>query len=777
MLAGVIGKGLVWLAISAYLVSVAGWLAGRARLGSAAFVVGTGLVVATFAVHVGILLTQQYEYAYTFHNTERDMPTIYRLSAAWASQEGSFLLWTLMSSMVAAIAARRTDKYRRWYTVICGVAVSAMLSVVAYESPFKLLELSADDRQLLAPGQVMVMPPDGGGLNPTLMNYWMVIHPWVIFIGFGSLLALFAWSVSAAVSRDWSGWVSRIRPLAIFSMTVLGVGLTMGGLWAYETLGWGGFWAWDPVENVSLVPFIATTVFTHGLYVQGGRGRWARGNLLFGALPFLWFVYGTYLTRSGALVQVSVHSFAEMNAGAHGLLLGLVIATALAVLCLAVWVFTHKSPQGDGKPLGNRQAGLGIGMALLYGIGIMAAVGMSIPFLASLGLRISAFGAKDVVKEETYNQIVAYPFVPALLLMAIVPFLGWTATRPQRWRMLSNLFFAAVLLFGVMAFLMVRNGMTLVDGAKMPGTQLAVLFTLVFVCIFSIVANGARLIERLRAGAGGVGSFLMHSGVSTLLLGLIVSHAFQKTQTAMVTTTVPGSLRLLPNHSYLAMLDGLPSAEALSNKGNTLSFRLVTPSGKAERISPNYYFTQRDNNLVSRPFIINTLLYDLYFVVGSPELSLAPDVELLPGETKKTGEFTVEYVKKTQVGEPGMKGTRFGAKLIISYDDRDFVVNPEIVLDSGGAQRKPAQLEDVGMAVLQRLDAKTSAAKVAILAPEPMFPVQLFYKPLVLLVWLGAGMMTLGGLFAFGKRRSRAHFTNSDAPAEPPQIEDSPRKG
>jgi cytochrome c-type biogenesis protein CcmF len=763
--AGHIGKGLVFAAIAAFALSAILWAFGRKEknhAGSAAFWVGGGLVFAAFAVHVLLLLTQQYEYKYVFDNTERSMPGVYRFSAAWAAQEGSFLLWTLMSAVFAMIAARSSGPYRRWFSVISSVAIMAMLSILAYESPFALIKLSAGDLALLSPGQTMILPPDGRGLNPTLMNYWMVIHPWVIFTGFGSLLALFSWTASAAISRDWQRWVHPIRPFAIFSMTMLGVGLTMGGLWAYETLGWGGFWAWDPVENVSLVPFVATTVFVHGLVIQSVRKRWNRLNMVLGMLPFVWFVYGTYLTRSGALLKVSVHSFAEMNAGAHGLLLGMVIVSTVALVAAAVRAFTRKADETQPAPLGNRQLGFSVGLFLLYSIGILAAYGMSLPFFAAL-----LGGQKEVVGEAQYNKIMPYPFVPALLAMAIVPFLGWKSTRPERLRKISDLFFIAVLLFGAFTFVLVRSGMTLDGFSRMPSLLLTTYLVLVFVCLFSIVANAARTIERMRAGAGNLGAFITHAGVSILLLGLIVSRAFEKTDTSGHTKTQPARLALMPSMNYIAMIDRLPPPERFTEPDNTLPFVLVNErTGTKTPFNPIFYYTMRDAqpSPVSRPDIHRTALYDLYFVVGAPQTELESSIDLKLGETKQSGDFSLRYIEPTRHGEPGMKGTKFGAIVEVTYKGEKFKLEP--TLELGGAQgpiRHSVPIGDIGAKLeLSRMDAATKSVSLAVVSPELIFPVQLFFKPLTCLVWLGAGMMTVGGLLSVAKRRKPVRHSSSD---------------
>lgn len=789
MFLGVFGKALVFAALACFVISCLAWLLSGnkeklRKIGAMFFVAGALFVGATFAAHAALLLGQQYQFAYVFQNTQRDMPFIYRLSAAWAAQEGSFLLWTLTSSVIAAIAARSVGIYRRWYSVISALAVSAMLAIVAHESPFKLLPLSETDRALLSPGQTMLMPPDGRGLNPTLENYWMAIHPWVIFIGFGSLLALFAWAGAAVIEKDLRSWVAPLRPYAIFSTTVLGIGLTMGGLWAYETLGWGGFWAWDPVENVSLVPFLAATVLTHGLYVQANRERWSRLNVLLAMLPFMWFVYGTYLTRSGALVKVSVHSFAEMSSGAHGWLLGLVIATAVALIGLTIAAFRISRPRGP-RPNGERQTGIGIGMAFLYAIAIFAVFGMSVPFLASLGLNVLRFtggtSGEPIVAEGIYNQIIAYPFVPALLAMAIVPFIGWTKTRSERWNLLATLFFVTVLVFGIVVFFMTRSGFMLEPSGKMPTLQITVFLGLVFVCLFSIIANGMRLFERIRARTGGLGSFVMHAGVSMLLLGLIVSRAFEKTDISQVALTEPARLSLLPSQSYIAMLDSMPTEEKLVDSSNALQFTLRNErTGASLDFRPGFYYAIRDGNLITRPDIKRTPLYDLYFVVGSPQLEIQSGITLKPGERKEAGDFTLTYVRPSRTGEPGQMGTRFGAHVIVSYKGAEFETHPELELSGppNGIVRRSSRVGDLAVLTLERLDASNNEATFSLLPPEPIFPIQMFYKPLTSLVWLGAGMMTLGGIFAIGRRRKRApDASHTDETTQSPEIEDTSRAG
>ena len=795
MAVGWMGAAAVFLAIASYGISAVAWIAQprsrvAGRIGAVAFWLGAAFVAAAFICLVVLLLGKQYQFQYVWTQTENDMPFAYRFSAAWSSQEGSFLLWALTAAVIAAIAARATGAYRRWFTVVASLVLVAVVAILAYESPFSWTEIHEDLRVMLPAGQELVMPPDGLGMNPTLMNYWMVIHPWVIFIGFGSLLTLFSWSASAALSRDWKSWIPAIRPWAIFSMAVLGVGVTMGGLWAYETLGWGGFWAWDPVENVSLVPFLATVALTHGLYM-GARGRWGALSLILGLLPFAWFVYGTYLTRSGALVNVSVHSFAEMNHGAHKVLLGLVIAVLLFLVGMSVLIFLRRS-RVEGppvKPAGHRGSGLGVGMAMIYGVAIMAAVGMSVPFFGGVynalftepgGLFFNAdLAAKEVqvVEQSDYNRQVVWLFFPALLLMAAAPFLGWTKTAGARFGALVNAFFISVILFGAAVIGLVRGGLTMTTDGRMPTAQLVLFFGLVWVCMFSVSANGLRLWERLRARSGGLGPFLMHAGISLLMLGLITSAAFQKQDASSLTRLQPGLLQLMPGQSYIVTLEGLPeSEEQLLDRSNRLNFTLTsTESGRKVSLHPNFYFDEGREMWVNRPAINRMPLYDLYLTVEGFEIPTT-ELSLKPGETQTEDGYTVKYVAQTQAGEPGQPGTRFGAQLVVTVNGEEFEANPEIEISSSGIIKHNAMIAGDIVVELVRLDAADGTASLSLVS-DPVFRVQLFLTPLTMLVWLGAGMMACGGLFAVGKRRRLAHDqpSASDALEQTPEVKSAPR--
>ena len=310
---GNLGTGAVYAAIGLFVVSFLGKIFGKGILQGVVttntFRLGCVSLFVAITSLGWLLVNDQFQYQYVWSHGASEIDLRYKIASIWTAQEGSFLLWACTSALFALLSLNGTGPFQRWFTVAYSAFLASLAGILAYESPFKIIP------DVIQKGQVFV-PPSGSGMTPSLQNYWVVIHPPTIFLGFGSLTIAFAYAVAALIAREPHDWVARLRPWVLVSTSILGLGLCMGGLWAYETQGWGGFWAWDPVENVSFVPWLFNVVLLHGLLVQGIRKKLAATNLFLAGVPFIAFVYGTFLTRSGLLDKVSVHSFASMDKSA-----------------------------------------------------------------------------------------------------------------------------------------------------------------------------------------------------------------------------------------------------------------------------------------------------------------------------------------------------------------------------------------------------------------------------------------------------------------------------
>ena len=251
------------------------WAKRTFSLGCFAYFLALGAVITLF-------VNDQFQFKYVFGHGAVDNELQYKIAGTWSGQEGSFLLWGTMSALFGVIVAPFTRSYRRWFTIAYAPFLASVAAILAYESPFFLRPLVDG---------VAMMPKTGQGMPPSLMNYWVVIHPPTIFAGFGSLTVLFAFAVAALVTKNLEDWIALVRPWALISLGLLGVGLAMGGFWAYETLGWGGFWAWDPVENASLVPWLTLVAGLHVMLIAKSTGHSLKEAFILITITFLLILY------------------------------------------------------------------------------------------------------------------------------------------------------------------------------------------------------------------------------------------------------------------------------------------------------------------------------------------------------------------------------------------------------------------------------------------------------------------------------------------------------
>jgi len=297
------------------------WL-GAAR---AAFRVHSAAILGIILALFYLLVSHSYEYDYTWKHSSNIMPMRYILSCFWEGQEGSILLWTFWHAFLANILIFKAGKWEApVLTVIASVQVflsSMLLGVYIGDfqlgiNPFLLVRETAENFGMpwtANPNYLSEFPmfQDGRGLNPLLQNYWMTIHPPTLFLGFASVLVPFAYAIAGLWNKDHSGWMNAALPWAFFSVMILGTGILMGGAWAYEALSFGGFWAWDPVENSSLVPWLTLVAGAHLMLINRRKQTSLFFAYLLILISFVLVLYSTFLTRSGILGESSVHSFVD----------------------------------------------------------------------------------------------------------------------------------------------------------------------------------------------------------------------------------------------------------------------------------------------------------------------------------------------------------------------------------------------------------------------------------------------------------------------------------
>ncbi|HRI45199.1 MAG TPA: cytochrome c biogenesis protein CcsA [Fimbriimonadaceae bacterium] len=758
LLVGETGRFLVFAAVVAFLISILAWLftpksAGLSRVGRWSFVTACAALFGTFVSLAILFIGNRFEYSYVSGHADSHNTVPYRIAGIWSGQEGSFLLWAVCAAIFGLIVRRKLGHYERWFTVAYATFLGGLAAILAYESPFVLN---------LVDGKPFV-PADGVGLAPALQNYWVTIHPPTIFLGFGSLTALFALALAAMLTRDYEGWIPIVRPWAIVSATLVGLGLCMGGFWAYETLGWGGFWMWDPVENVSFVPWVFTAAFIHGIIVQSTRGRWQISNLLLAGLPFLAFLFGTFLTRSGFLADASVHSFAEMNRSALRLLVGVIgiLSIGFAVSWFTRMIQNRKraEPEAEGPGV-DREGFYRTGILFLIAMGLATLIGMSVPLIMALQGKQPA-----VVEERVYHMVLPYLFIPLMLVMAIAPFVSWR--RMKSIDLARRIYSVFCITIGLLGFLLLAFAMTpmgkiadISSSIAFPGgfevRGLAWVFFLVGLCVFAAVGNVWRIFELRRASKLSFGPFVTHMGVAVLMAGLIVSRGFERKARTFVMEDHPGR-----GLSYVFRYAGQTSDR--HDRNNKVRFEVLDPhqSGKILfTATPGLYYVHGADggeNPMVWPSIHRFAFHDVYLTLEPPQTETGAQTSLLPGDSKPLGGLSVEYMGMTREGSPGTVGAKFGARLKVSSGGESAEVVPNLELAADGPPiSNPANLDGSLQIALLGMDVATQSVTVGLQLSSPMYPIEVYHKPLTSLVWLGTGMMTLGGFVsAFYRRRPR----------------------
>src|SRR5712692_3217682 len=360
------------------------------------------------------LLTHDFALRYVYDHSSRAMPELARLTSFWGGQQGSLLLWAWGLSLLSLVVVLRTEGLAAWRGAAAGASPRAgslvplvpyVIAVLLGVELFFLLILGF----VASPFERLpIVPQDGRGLNPLLMDPGMRIHPPLLLTGYMSFTVPFAFAIAALASgrlgRDWLG---AVRGWMLLSWTIQGCGLLMGAWWAYHVLGWGGYWGWDPVENVALLPWLAATAFLHTIMVQERRGMLKVWTLALAITTFALAIFGTFVVRSGVLT--SVHSFAQSPIGPYFFgFLGLVLIGSTALLLYRLPLLRA---EGGIDTVLSREAGFLLNNLLLVGIAAAVFWGTVFPLLSE-----AVRGTKVAVGAPYYQQVNG-PLLVALLLL------------------------------------------------------------------------------------------------------------------------------------------------------------------------------------------------------------------------------------------------------------------------------------------------------------------------------------------------------------------------
>jgi cytochrome c-type biogenesis protein CcmF len=402
---------IVCLGLALYAV-IAGAIAARQRRQRLAESAQNAVVASFAAALVGsavlftALVQNDFSFVYVADHTSRELPLGYTISAFWGGQEGSLLLWLLIltgfSTIAVLLARRSAASLLPWAVPILGGVITFFaFTLVAVSSPFA----------------TQAAPADGAGLNPSLQNPYMLAHPPMLYLGFVGLTMPFAFAMGAlAARRSDELWIVVTRRWTLVAWTFLGFGQLLGAHWAYVEVGWGGYFAWDPVENAALMPWLAATAFLHSVMIQEKRGMLKIWNVVLVIGAFALALFGTFLTRSGIIS--SIHSFTESSIGPWFLgFIGLVLAGSILLVLSRLPLLRSKTRLES--PV-SREASFLYNNLLLVAFCLTILWGVLYPILTE-ALR----GEPVTVGPPYYNFFLKAFGLPLLLLMAVGPLIAW----------------------------------------------------------------------------------------------------------------------------------------------------------------------------------------------------------------------------------------------------------------------------------------------------------------------------------------------------------------
>lgn len=645
-----------------------------------------GIVVTLFIM----LYNHYFEYEYVWHHSNTQMQMRYIFSCFWEGQEGSFLLWSFWHVVIGFILQRSA---KNWEAPVMSVIslvqiflASMLLGIVISEhrigsNPFTVL---LREHPNFRNSPIFTNPNylekiNGKGLNPLLQNYWMTIHPPTLFLGFSLTLVPFAYAIAGLWKKELVNWIKPALPWTFLGVMVLGTGILMGGAWAYEALSFGGFWAWDPVENASLVPWLTLVAAAHVMLINRNKGQSLFITFGLCILTFVLILYSTFLTRSGILGETSVHAFTD-NGMSGQLLIYLFFFLLLGVVLLLANIKTlFRKNEEEG--LWSREFWMFVGAVILMGSSFQIMFYTSMPVWNKL-FDMKRAPATNVI--EFYNTWqLPFAFIITLLI-AIGQYFKYKKTD------LSEFFRRLVLSFSISVLLTALFAYTL----HMTRAHY-ILF--MFSSVFAVAANADYMLRVLKGNVKKAGASVAHIGFALVLLGALVSTSKKE----VISKNTSGK-----DLSALSSEKISNEENILLTQGDTLSMGkyLVTYIGKrTEGINIFFdvdYFSKSNGNL-QKEFTL------------SPRLQLNPQMgNVAEPDTRHFATFDVythvSFVDPSNLNLKDretdvMEEYTLAKKFTMKKGDTIFASNAIVILDSLSAKLDRANLQTGDIAVTANL--------------------------------------------------------------------------
>lgn len=592
-----------------------------ARLG---YHIGAVSVILTAGYLMYLLLTHQFQYTYVWSYSSYEIHPPLLVSTFYIGQEGSFMLWTLYTSVIGLILMvfARKHHYESSVMAVFSAIATFLILIFVIKNPFALVWQTW-------PGSVKpgFMPTDGRGMNPLLENLWIVIHPPILFLGFASTAVPFSHAISGLLRKDYKDWIKAAVPWTLFTSAVLGLGITLGGFWAYETLGWGGFWGWDPVENSSFIPWLLAVASVHTLLVQRRTGGFKRANFLMGMLPFLLVLYSTFLTRSGVLGDTSVHSFETPSMVVYDYLVALIAFFAIVGFGLYLRRVGGIPKLKINYTLTSREFALFIGAASIVIVAGFTLIGTSAPLITG-------------ILEGKPSAINTSYYIKTNLPLAII--------------------IATMIGFGQLFWWKKSNSQTLLRTMRFPSAAAAILTAIVIYAgmhdismilfflasAFALFVNLEIAYKTAKGNPKFLGASLAHIGIALLFIGIIASTHYD----SHVTLSLPQGKPATAFGYKLTYVGTSPLPH-----GQT-AYNVIVQSGHSKFKAPLIMYASQYNGgaMLRHPYIFSLVNYDAF---------THPALLAFIGKNMLTRDLYLSPEGTELVGPPAPQVTRYGISI------------------------------------------------------------------------------------------------------------------
>lgn len=829
---GILGKILISASFATALIAMIFYFVSANRdqdkilkIGNWLFALKTIFLVAASGILIYLIFQHQFQYYYVYNYTSLDLTPRYLFSSFYGGQEGSFMLWILLSAFFGFGLMKWTRApYKApvlFFMTLTQVFLLSMLlgwdifGLKLGASPFRTIAEEMPNAPFLQTNPDFV-PADGSGLNDLLKSPWMMIHPPILFVGFAMMTIPYCFAMAALWKRKYHEWIGPALPWTLSANVALLTAIFLGGYWAYVTLSFGGYWAWDPVENASLVPWLFGTAGIHTMIIQRKSAVAQKSSILFAILAYMAVVYETFLTRSGILGSSSVHSFVDL--GLYNQLLAFMLVVTILGLGLFFWRYKEMpSPEKESNIL-SREFMTVTGAMLLLILGLVIILGTSSPILGKL-----------FVENPTPPEISFYNnwSMPIVMIMAIFTVIG----QYLFWKKYDAESLAAALINP----LLVTSAVTILSIILGDVRDLYYMAYL-FCGYFAIVGNAWVLISLMMKNPKVVGGSLTHVGFGLLLVGILASSAYneplvdqetarfnaaveagevtdeqgfkitQKEEMLVLDLDVP----TLIGDRYMVTYEGyeLDNSVRRGQQNYKLRFEPID-GGKPFYMIPEVYpmltSSTRENIQWSvDPDVRTGLLSDIYLYVGGSSYvqeqndrvaennsamqniadqdttdSGVPEIQsfnLNPGQTVDVGNYTIRFVNYMQTDSTELPpnttiGVRAEVELIHKASNRVVTLDPLFAVYSENGQSyifsPPSFARDFDLEFqFTEINPQDNSIEITVTGLEEEYEPEWVLivadeKPFISVVWAGTFILMIGFSISIFRHWARERVKNS----------------